>query len=105
MQALNIQAEFRKHLLDPASKVPSNKAARLQMDAPAFNAAAETHANNQAATGQWVEDDGDYYTREEWDLRQSEDAASCSYCWGIVPDPGISYVPEDGALCECGVKA
>lgn len=52
MEALNIEAEYRK--------LTSNVSPYL----------AQQHANGQVARGLWVEDDGDYYTREEWDAEE-----------------------------------
>lgn len=38
------------------------------------------------------------------DLRSlvTYDGDVCLGCWGLVPRDGVTYVPDDGDLCECG---
>lgn len=37
------------------------------------------------------------------DLRDlvTHDGDVCLKCWGLVPRPGVTYVHDDGTLCEC----
>jgi hypothetical protein len=84
MQALNLRTEYRKAFPDSKNYMSEAKLtewadAKVQWDG-------------------WVKDDGDYYLPEVWNAQYAE---PCSDCWGIVPDPGISYVEEDGELCGC----
>lgn len=31
------------------------------------------------------------------------DGDVCILCHGLVPRPGVQYVPDDGSLCECDI--
>lgn len=97
MQALNVRAELRD-FSDGAVQHPTQ-------------AALDLFASDRVAAGEWVEDDGDYYTRAEWDQEQadieSEDdwnphAADNFRSWMEEPDP---EEPDTDCHCnhpECG---
>lgn len=87
MQALNAQSEYREYVST------TKDGADLGFD---------KFVDNKIGSGEWIEDDGDYYLPEVWATQYDE---PCGTCWGIIPDPAIHYVPEDGTLCECGAKA
>jgi hypothetical protein len=55
MEALNIEAEYRKFL----AYIPIPEAQNAQ-----------EFADAQVRSGKWVEDDGDYYTREVWEVEE-----------------------------------
>jgi len=67
MQAINVAAEYRQFQAETMSKISETEFGR-----------------RMAATGKWVEDDGDYYTREEWDAQYDE------------------YPEEPDTDCHCG---
>lgn len=74
MQAINVEAEFRK----------ANHADTFR--------SAEEYADSMRRIGTWIEDDGDYYTSEEWDSQYDME----------VPDP---EEPDTDCHCnhpECG---
>lgn len=96
MEALNIEAEYRQAKQTDAAL---NFEGLGLGPIPWGNA--QEYANSMVKNLLWVEDDGDYYTREEWDSQYAEDSGTCATCWGIVPDPDVHYVPEDGTLCDC----
>lgn len=56
MEALNIEAEYRKYVAESSYMKWANK---------------EEFVSQNLQSGKWIEDDGDYYTAEDW---EAEDA-------------------------------
>jgi hypothetical protein len=70
MEALNIDYEYRwvvTERLVHGSGLPVPESA-------------ETYATHMVAQGEWVEDDGAYYTAEEWDSQYAEDDGPSPSC-------------------------
>lgn len=61
MEALNVAAEYRKYQREIAQYNEQVKPVSQTM-----------YVNEQVRSGAWVEDDGDYYTGEEWDSQYAQ---------------------------------
>ncbi len=83
MEALNIEAEYREFV----NRIPIPAARNAQ-----------EYADAQVRAGKWVEDDGDYYTREEWDSQyaaaDTESEDDCPHDNTTPADDGEPYQRE-----------
>lgn len=76
MQALNVAAEYRGY----------------QSLNPGYLGSEDEYVNDMLALGAWTEDDGDYYSQEEWDSQYDEPSqAAVDNFRSWLDDEGDNY--------------
>lgn len=61
MEALNVVTEYREYVATTSDGA---------------NPGIDNFVSNKVGSGEWVEDDGDYYTREEWDSQYAKESTA-----------------------------
>lgn len=90
MEALNIEAEYREYTNT------TRDGAELGID---------NFINNKVGSGEWVEDDGDYYTAEEWDSQHAaEDTEPEDDCPHDNTTPADDGEPYQRECSDCDAR-